>query len=475
MWRFMELLSAQGITLIVSIMLARMLTPQIYGTLALTMVFINLLNVFIDNGLGVALIQKKNADETDFSSVFWFNLLMCIILYFIVYVFAPHIANLYHKSEIIRIIRLIGLVIIVSAIKNIQQVYVMRNLLFKKFFFATLVGTIGAAIIGILMAYYGFGVYALVSQYIFNAVVDTIILWFTVQWRPKFVFSYTKFKTLFSYSWKILISRLIDTIFIESKSLIIGKFYSEENLAYYSKGMQFPQFAISNITTSMNSILFPTLAQKQNDVIAMKYATKRVIRISSLFIWPSMIGLIAVSKNLITVILTEKWLPTVPFLQILCLGYALEPLQTTNLNVIKALGRSGLFLKMEIIKKTIAITIVILSSFLGVKMIAIGSTCYAFIASFINAFPNKKLISYSYGEQLKDISPFVFMSLIMGIVVYVVGETSVSVFSAGIYISFIFQIACGILTYAILCRCFAISEWNYCVNIIKRTISKKRG
>ena len=463
----MERWGAQGVTLIVSIVLARILSPDIYGTLALVMVFTTLLQVFVDSGLGVALIQKKNADDLDFSSVFWFNITACIILYIVMWFTAPSIASFYNKLEIIQVIRVLSLILIISGVKNIQQAYVSRHLLFKKFFFATLGGTVGAAIIGIWMAYNGFGVWALVAQYLFNALVDTIILWLTVKWRPHFVFSFERFKTLFSFGWKMLVSTLIDTIYNEIRALIIGKFYSGEDLAYYTKGAQFPQYAVSNINASMNSVLLPVLSQKQDNVDAVKAATRRVIRVSSLVIWPLMIGLCAVAENFIIIILTEKWLPIAFFLRTFCLGQALQPLQTTNLSVIKALGRSDLHLKIEVIKKVIAITIVIISSFFGVRMIAIGALFYAIIASFINSFPNKKLINYSYSEQLKDIFPFILPSLIMGCIVYMVGGVGEIIALFDNIIVFILQIVCGVVVYWILCRSFNIPDLDYCINVVK--------
>ncbi len=420
----MERWGAQGVTLVVGIILARILEPKVYGSIALVTVFTALLQVFVDSGLGTALIQKKDADDLDFSSVFWFNLIICILLYFGIFISAPLIASYYNRNDLIPVIRVLSLTLVISGVKNIQQAYVSRNLLFKKFFFSTLGGTIGAAFLGIWMAYHGFGVWALVAQYLFNGIVDTAILWITVKWRPKFIFSFDRFKALFSYGWKMLISSLIDTIYNELRALIIGKYYSSEDLAYYTKGAQYPKYAVDNINSSMNSVLLPVLSKKQDDLIAIKSNARKVIQLSSFLIWPMMIGLCVVADNFITVVLTEKWLPATIFMRVICIGTAFQPLQTTNLSVIKALGRAEIHLKLEIIKKSIAITIVIISAFISVKAIAIGTVIYSVIATMINSYPNKKLINYTYFEQIKDILPYIAMSCIMGTGVYFVGLLS---------------------------------------------------
>lgn len=468
-WRFMERWGAQGVTLIVGIILARILEPEIYGTIALVTVFTTFLQVFVDSGLGMALIQKKDADDLDFSSVFWFNLCVCIILYFLVFFAAPGISSFYNRPDLIPVIRVLSLTLIISGVKNIQQAYVSRHLMFKKFFFATLGGTIGAAVVGIVMAYMRFGVWALVGQYLFNATADTIILWITVKWKPKFMFSLIRFKTLFSYGWKMLISSLIDTAYNQLRSLVIGKYYTSEDLAYYTKGNQFPEYAVQNINTSMNSVLLPVLAKKQDDIDAIRSATRRVVRVSSYIIWPMMIGLCIVADKFIVIVLTEKWLPSVIFLRILCFSQVFQPIQTTNLSVIKALGKADMHLKLELLKKTIAIIIVIISAMFGVYTIAIGSVLYAVIATVLNAYPNRKLIGYSYEEQIKDIIPFILMSVVMGIGVYLVGLFPMSTEAV-----FILQILVGVVIYTLLSAVTKIDTFYYTIESVKTIINRKK-
>ena len=236
----MERFGAQGVTLIISIVLARLLDPAVYGTIALVTVFTSLLHVFIDSGLGTALIQKKDADDLDFSSVFFFNMGMCVLLYGGLFFAAPWIAAFYNLPELTAIVRVLGLTLVISGIKNIQQAYVSRHMMFKKFFFATLGGTIGAAVVGIVMAYLGYGVWALVGQYLFNVIVDTIVLWATVRWRPKLMFSFARLKSLLGFGSKLLGVSLITTVYNDIRQILIGKLYTTSDLAFYNKAKQFP-------------------------------------------------------------------------------------------------------------------------------------------------------------------------------------------------------------------------------------------
>lgn len=466
LWRFMERWGAQGVSLIVSIVLARMLEPKMYGTVALITIFITILQVFVDSGLGTALIQKKDADSIDFSSVFWFNVLICILLYGMMFLAAPIISAFYSIPELTLMTRVLSITLIIFGIKNIQQAYISRNLLFKKFFFSTMGGTILSAVIGIVMAFKGYGVWALVWQYVSNNLIDTVILWTMVNWRPKLEFSFERFKSLFSYGWRLLVSSLLHTFYTELRSLIIGKFYSGEELAFYKRGAQFPEVAVSNINSSMDSVLLPVLSQKQDDIASVKSAAKKVIRVSSYIVWPLMLILCAAADKIIVLLFTEKWISSVIFLRILCIAYALEPLQTTNLCVVKALGKSDLHLKLEIIKKTIAILIVITSSFFGVIAIALGTVIYAMIATVINAFPNRALIDYSFSEQFKDISPFILMSAITGILVYAIGMIQLP-----LIISVFLQLIVGFGTYLFISRVVGNDVLTYCLHVFQN-ISK---
>lgn len=462
-WRFAERCGAQGVSFIVSIVLARLLAPEMYGTIALVTVFTTVLNVFVDSGLGNALIQKKDADEIDFSTVFYFNLTICLFLYAAVFAVAPAIARFYNDLELVPIIRVLSLTIVISSIKNVQQAYVSRTLQFKRFFFSTLGGTIGAAIIGITMAYKGFGVWALVIQQIFNATVDTLILWVTVKWRPKAVFSFERLKGLASYGWKLLVSSLLDTVYNNVRQLIIGKLYSAADLAYYNKGKQFPNLVITNVNVAIDSVLFPVISANQDDTAQVKKMTRRAIQTSSFVIWPVVMGLAACAESIVKILLTEKWLPCVPYLQIFCFTYGFWPIHTANLNAIKAVGRSDIFLKLEIIKKVIGIASILISMPFGVMPMALAYMATAPLSAFVNATPNRKLLGYKYREQIMDMFPSMLLSFIMAVAVLMVGCIRINLF-----LTLVIQIIVGVLVYLCGAVLFKIDSLNYILRIIKK-------
>lgn len=418
LWRFAERCGAQGVAFVVSVVLARLLAPEVYGTIALVTVFTTLLNVFIDSGFGNALIQKKDADDLDFSTVFYFNITVCTLLYLGMFFAAPWIARFYKNLALTPVIRVLSLTLIISGVKNVQQAYVSRTMQFKRFFFATLGGTIGAAVIGIVMAYHGFGVWALVAQQIFNATVDTIILWITVKWRPRWMFSFERLKGLFSYGWKLLVSSLLDTVYNDLRQLIIGKMYTTSDLAQYNRGKQFPNLIVTNVNSSINSVLLPTMSRAQDDPARVKAMTRRAMKTSTYVMAPLMMGLAFIGEPIVDLILTEKWLPCVPFLRIFCITYMFYPVNTTNLNAIKAMGRSDLFLKLETIKKVIGLIVLLGTMWFGVMAMAYSLLFTSITSQIINSWPNKKLLDYSYPEQIRDILPGILLAVFMGCCVY---------------------------------------------------------
>lgn len=467
LWKFAERIGAQGVKFLVSLVLARLLLPSDYGTIALISIFITILNVFIESGLGTALIQKKDADDLDFSTVFYFNLVMCIFLYLCMFFCAPFIAVFYNNIDLIPIIRVLSLTLIISGLKNVQQAYVAKKMIFKKFFFATLGGTLGAAGLGIFLAYKGYGVWALVAQQLFNITVDTLILWISVKWRPILKFSMKRLKTLFSYGWKLLVSSLLHTIYMDIRSLIIGKRYSADDLAYFNKGTEFPTFITSNINSSIDSVLLPVMSSAQSEIERVKNITRRSIMISSFLMWPLMMGLAGVAQTVIPLLLTEKWLPCIPFLYIFCFNYGTEPLSTANLNAIRALGHSELILKMEIIKKIIALAIVIAAVPFGVMGIAISSTIYTFISIFINSFPNKKLLNYTLGEMIQDVQPSFLVSLVMFVIVYFMNYLKMNSL-----LLLLCQIVIGGVFYVFTVYFLKLEAFDYFVNIIRKRHNK---
>lgn len=469
LWKLAERIGAQAVQFIVSIILARILAPEAYGTIALVTVFITILQVLIDSGLGNSLIQKKNADNLDFSTVFFTNIALCSLLYILLFICAPLISQFYNDPSLTSITRVLGLTILISGVKNIQQAYVARKMIFKKFFFSTLGGTIVAAIVGIYMAANGYGIWALVAQQLLNAAIDTIILWFTVKWHPDFSFSFQRLRALFSYGWKLLVSALFDSFYNNIQQLLIGKLYNADELAYYNRGRTLPELAIQNVNTSIDSVMFPTMSSAQDDKVKVRSAVSRTIKLSTFIIAPFTIGMIFTAQHLVHILLTDKWLPCVPFLIVFAISYTFWPIHTANLNAIKALGHSNIFLKLEIIKKTIGFTILIITINISPLAIAIGLMASDLISQFVNAYPNHKLIQYGYLAQLKDILPNILLALFMGVVVF-----SFNIFNWPQVLTFFVQVLSGIIIYIGGAAILKLDSFLYITNLIKTFITSRK-
>lgn len=465
-WRFAERCGAQFVSFVVSVILARMLAPELYGTIALINVFTNIMQVFVDSGLGSALIQKKEADDLDFSTVFYTNVVFCNIMYFILFLCSPLIARFYNNTSLIPLIRVLGITLLISGVKNIQHAYVAKNMIFKKFFFSTLGGTITAAFVGIAMAILGYGTWALVAQQIVNVAMDTIILWITVRWYPKKMFSFKRLRVLFSYGWKLLASSLIDIMYNSSRQLIIGKLYSSSDLAYYNKGRQLPDYIITNINSSMNSVLLPAMSNVQEDFQNIKHMTRKTIRVSVYTMAPLMMELAFTADSVIRLILTDKWIACVPYLRIFCITFMFWPIHTANLNAIKAMGRSDLFLKLEIIKKCIGIVLLLSTMWFGTMAMAYSLLINSVVSQIINSWPNRKLLDYGYFEQIKDILSSVCLSIGMGLIVW-----CISLLNLPILIELIFQIILGVSVYIIASALLKIDSFVYLKNIFKEYLT----
>lgn len=466
-WRLLERFGAQGVTLIVTIILARILDRELYGVVALITVFTTILQVFVDSGFGTALIRKKDADDLDFSTIFYFNVFSCLVLYATLFLCSPLIATFYNNGDLTLLIRVAGLILIISGFKNIQVAYISRNLLFKRFFWATLGGTVTAGAVGIYMAYAGYGVWALIVQNLVNQTIDTIILWIIGGWKPKFCFSFKRLKILFSFGWKLLVAALLDTIWNEMRQLIIGKKYSNDDLACYNKGQEYPRYGVSAVNASIDSVMLPAMGNVQEDLIQLKELTRKAIKVGSFIMWPIMLGLAACSPSFISLVLTDKWLPAVPYLQIFCIVYAFYPIHTANLNAIKALGRSDYFLWMEIIKKAIALIVILATMWNGPLLLAIGTIITSLISLVINAFPNKKLLNYKIKEQIIDILPYLLLSLVMFGLVY-----SINLINVQNWMKLLIQVPLGMVFYIGCAKLFHFQPLEYCIGVVKKVFSK---
>lgn len=466
-WSFGERITAQVVTFIITIILARILTPGDYGAVSLILVFITLSNVFVSNGLGESLVQKKDSDEKDFSTVFWCSLTIAISLYIVLFFVAPAIARFYGNDLLCPLIRVLALKLPISSVSTIQHAYVSKHMQFKKFFFSTLGGTIISGIVGVSMACLGYGPWAVVFQYLVNTLIDTIVLFFTVPWRPHFCFKKDSARTLLKFGWKMMLSAFINSAYSEIRSLIIGKIYSSEDLAQYKRGHQFPQLFITNINTAVGSVLFPAISQVNDDVSEVKRLTRKSMIVTSYLIFPMMFGLGIVAKPLVSFLLTDKWLPCVPYLQIACISFGLQPIQTANCQAIKSIGRSDVYLIMEIIKKSIGIGLLLVFMHKSVMAIAVTEVIAVTISAIISIVPNKKLINYSVFEQIKDLLPAFLLSLIMGIIIY-----PMQFIPAPSWFLFFIQVIFGIVIYYFLSKLTKNEAFIYLFNTSKSILNK---
>lgn len=461
-WKFAERISAQLVTFVVSVILARMLMPEDYGLITLVTIFITFANCIVTNGFGSSLIQKKDADNLDFSTVLYFQSAFSLVLYAILFVSAPLIAKFFGEGYdlLVPVLRVLGIRIPLTAINNVQQAYVGKKMIFRKFFFSTIIGTIISAGVGIYMAYAGYGVWALVGQYLTNTFIGTVVLAFTIHWKPELKFSWTRLKELFRYGWKLLVAGIIGELYNELRSLVIGKLYTSDDLAFFDRGKQIPNIIVTNINTSISNVLFPAISNAQNNINDVKNMMRRSIKTSSYIMCPLMFGLAVVAEPLVSLLLTDKWLPCVPYLQIYCLSFCFEPIQTANLQAIKAVGRSDIFLKLEIIKKVAYTIILVAVMFHSVDAIAYSLLLNTLIAVIVNTTPNKKLIGYTYKELIADIAPGVLISAIMAASVYFIGRVlTLSVFS-----ELVIQVLIGGAVYLLISVIFKIEAYTYLKN-----------
>lgn len=462
-WKFVERICAQGVSFVLSVILARLLMPEDYGTIALVLVFIDVANVFVSSGLGESLVQKKDSDDEDFSTIFFCNLGFTFILYGILFVAAPYIAGFYQNPLLTSVIRVLSIKLIITGVNSIQHAYVQKNMLFRRFFYSTIIGTVVSGIIGIIMAYHGFGVWALVTQYLVNSTMDTCVLAITVKWRPKFLFSVKAAKQLIGYGWKVMAASLLTVGYNKLRSLIIGKLYSTADLAFYNKGEQLPSLIVNNIDSSVNSVMLPVYAKCNDSVKRVHDKLRETIRLETFLLFPLLAGLAGAGERLISILLTEKWLPCVPYMMVLCVYYAYVPVSTASSTAIKAVGKSDVFLKSETFKRILYITVLLLSVKHGVMAIALTNIVTVIIGFIVAGFFLKKYLNYTFREQLSDIFPALTMSLSMTVVVYWIGKQS----GNNILILMI-QVATGIVLYI----GFALLTRNHSLNVVSEYIKK---
>ncbi len=461
-WKALENGGVQLVQLLISLILARLLGPDRYGTISLLLVFIAIANVFIQTGFQTSLIQKQKTDELDYSSVFFLSLGTAAVLYGVIFLSAPAVGRFYRDPELGPMLRVLALMIFFGAVVSVQTAIVSKKMEFRKMCIASLLAACLSGAAGVAGAVGGLGTWALVVQQLSNQFLLMVFLWILVGWRPKAAFSVKRVESLFSYGWKLMCSSLIDTVYNNLYTMVIGKIYQKDVVGYYNRGNQFPQLIVNNLAASIQAVMLPAFAASQEDRERMKAMVRRSIVTSAFVVFPMMAGLIAVAKPLITVILTEAWLPCVPFLQIMCVAYAMWPIHVANLQAINAMGRSDIYLKLELVKKLLGLFVLAASVPLGIYAMVWMKAATDFIGTFINAYPNKKLLGYSFSEQWKDVFPSLVLSVIMGAIVY-----SLQWVISNNWILLAAQVAAGAAIYGGMAWMFKLESFRYLLETVK--------
>ena len=463
-WKLLENGGAQGIQFVIAIILARLLSPSEYGVVGIIMIFITIANVFVQNGFSTALVQKKNADETDFSSVCYFELAAALIMYGLLYGAAGQIAAFYGIEELKPIVRVLAVVLFPGAVISVQTAYVSRTLEFKGLFLSTLAASVISGAVSIFLAWRGLGVWAMAGQQIAYYLALMLVLFLTVSWKPRLFFSMGRIKTMFSFGWKLLCASLLDTIFNNLYGLLIGKIYNEELLGSYNRGEQFPKLIAGNLGAAIQAVLLPAFSARQDDMAQIRQMARRAVQISSFVVLPMLMGLFGVADTLVLALLGEKWLICVPFLRIMCIAYCFWPIHITNLQAINALGRSDIFLKLEIIKKTLSILALVIGMRYSVYVMVGLKAFQDFLCTFINAAPNRRLLNYSILKQWQDVMPPAAISAVMCLTVMASGAW-LGMLPAAARLGV--QVMIGMAVYLFLAWALKMKSFGYLWNLVK--------
>lgn len=466
-YKFGEQAGTQGVNFLVSVLLARLLLPEQFGAISLCMVFFTILDVFVTYGFGNSLVVNKDSDDLDFSTCFYFGLFLSFVVYFVVLVSAKPISFFFKEETLTPVIQVMSLRIPIAAINTCQHAYVAKHMVFRKLFFSSCIGITISGVISVVMAYMGFGIWALVAQYLGTVTIDTICLFILLPWRPKLLFSFERLKKIYDYGWKILVVGLVDTGYNQLRNFIIAKKYTTTDLAYYGRGTQFPSLGMNMIEPTINGVIFPALSKCNDDPVRMKSLTKRVIQTSTYMVFPIMIGLLATAKPLVICLLTEKWVGCIIYLQIGCLTFLFRPVQVINNCVISASGRSGLLLKLDVIKKSIGVLLLIVSIPYGVVAIAWSMMITNLLSTVINVFPNRKILGYGYIEQFMDLWDNLLLASIMGGCVYLLTYIDLPY-----VLILILQIGVGAGIYWALSVLFKNQSYSYILELTKSFINK---
>jgi len=466
-WSFFERISQNGIQFVIAIILARLLAPAEFGLIAMLTIFMAVAQSFIDSGFGQALIQKKNATHIDECSIFYFNILVGFLAAGLLCLAAPWIAGFYNQPLLVPLTCVLSLNLIINAFGMVQTVLLTKHIDFKTQLKVSVIATFFSGTIGVTMALNGFGVWSLVAQSLGSNFFRTILLWFFNTWRPSLIFSYASLRGMFAFGSRLLASGLLDTVFRNIYFVVIGKLFSPIALGFYSRAKKLQQLPVNNISSIVSRVTFPVFSSVQDDKPRLKRGVRKALIMLVMINFPMMIGLAIVAKPLVLVLLTEKWLPCVPYLQLLCVVGMLYPLHVINCNVLIAQGRSDLLFRLEILKKILIVIAITISYRWGIMAMIYGQIATSSLAYFLNAYYTGKMLDYPITKQIRDLMPSLALAGIMGLGVYALKYTPIvnqlALLSA--------QIMTGIVFYASLCYIFRISSFMELIVMIKPQIA----
>ncbi len=465
-WRGLETVGTRGVQFVVSIVLARLLLVEEFGLIAMLLIFTQLAQAFIASGFPNALIQKKDVTFTDECSVFYFNIFIAAVMYWLIFFVAPSVAAFYDQPLLCLILRVISINLVIGSFAQIQQTLLAKKMDFKSQLKVGWTSIIVSGVVGVAMAYKGFGVWALVGQQITVTAMRTIMLWIVSPWRPGFVFCFKSLKSMFSFGSKILFSGLLQTFFDNIYMVVIGKIYSTVDLGLYNRGKSLPNLLMSSVNATVAAVMFPAYSMIQDDEMRLKFVAKRSLKTLCMVIMPLMAGMLATAEPLVKILITDKWLPCVPYLRIMCLVYATWPIHTVNLQLIMAIGRSDIVLKLEIIKKIIIVLMILITFKFGILAMVAGQLVTAILSAYLNTHYSGKFVNYPTLEQLKDLLPVIGVTTVMGTAVFFVGRLGFG----NVYFQFAVQIACGILIYIAGCIALKIDGLYEVIAIIKQKL-----
>lgn len=466
-WSAADSLLGQGVTFIVGLVLARILSPSEYGLIGLTAIFITVFNAIIDSGFSQAVIRKKDANNDDYNTMFITNMVLSVVMFFVLFLGARAIARFFERPELVSLTRVMGVVLIINALSITQNTVLTKRIDFKTKTKASLISALLSGIVGIVMAYMGFGVWALVGQQITKQLVNTICLWIFNKWWPNFRFSLQSFRYMWGFGWKLLASSLIDNIWNQLYQVVVGKFYTPATLGQYSRSKEYASLFSSHLNAIVGRVSFPVLAEMQDDKTRLKSVYRRIIKTTMFVTAVCMISMGAIAEPMIYCLIGPQWHQAATFLPFICISMSLYPLHAINLNMLKVQGRSDLFLSLEIVKKIIAIGPICLGVYVDIYWMVAGTVVTGFIAFFLNSHYSGKMLGYNSWMQLKDVAPSYGLALLIALAVYFLKYLPLSY-----WVVLPMQIVVGIIVFFVACKLTKMKEYEEIKGMAMHIVNK---